>query len=102
MKWLWLYLVATIWQEQIDDGGTQMQPKSMWTVMISGLKGKVLDAPLFVLDDKQSCKLTLIENRIYYVLQIVVDNPEPEDTLLQFLRDKCILTATLLATRIYM
>ena len=62
-----------------------MQPKSMWTVMISGLKGKVLDAPLFVLDDKKSCKLTLNENQIYNVFQIVVDNPEPEDTLLQFI-----------------
>ena len=71
-----------------------MQPKSMWTVMISGLKGKVLHAPLLVLDNKQSCKLLLNENQIYYVFQIVVDNPEPEDTLLQFLRDKCILTNT--------
>ena len=66
----------------------------MWIVMISGLKGKVLHAPLFVLDNKQSCKLTLNENKIYFVFQIVVDNPEPEDTLLQFLRDKCILIIT--------
>ena len=71
-----------------------MQPKSMWTVMISGLNGKVLHGPLFVFDDKQSCKLTLNENQVYHVFQIVVDNPEPEDTLLQFLRDKCILSTT--------